>query len=185
MAPDVAEFQADLEMAYYSTRRPQDAIAPCRKALKLKPSLAFAQYFLALSLSETGDCEGALPLLEKDCPRLEDASLRRVVGLDGARCAMSVDEPDKAVNFLQQPKHDFAKDPEVLYLRMHIFSELSTRALQELLLKVPDSYQARQMRAEVLEMQGRTAEAIAEYREILAKEPECGKSRYRPMRGTF
>jgi tetratricopeptide (TPR) repeat protein len=172
MAPNVAEFQADLGMAYYSARRPQDAIAPCRKALKLKPSLAFAQYFLALGLSEAGDCKGALPLLEKDYPRVEDASLRRVVGLDGARCAMSVDEPDKAVDFLQWLKHDFAKDPEVLYLRMHLFSELSTRASQELLLGVPDSYQARQMRAEVLEMQGRTAEAIAEYREILAKEPQ-------------
>jgi tetratricopeptide (TPR) repeat protein len=171
-APNVAEFQADLGMAYYSARRPQDAIAPCRKALKLKPSLAFAQYFLALSLSEAGDCKGALPLLEKDYPRVEDASLRRVVGLDGARCAMSAGEPDKAINFLQWLKHDFAKDPEVLYLRMHIFSELSTSASQELMLGMADSYQARQMRAEVLEMQGKTSEAIAEYREILAKEPQ-------------
>src|ERR1019366_2495446 len=39
-APDVAEYQADLGVAYYSVGRPQDAIAPCRKALKLKPSLA-------------------------------------------------------------------------------------------------------------------------------------------------
>lgn len=178
MAPNVAEFQADLGMAYYSTRRPQDAIAPCRKALKLKPSLAFAHYFLALSLSEAGDCAGALPLLEKDYPRLEDPSLRRVVGLDGARCAMSAGEPDKAVDFLQWLQHDFAKDPEVLYLRMHIFSELSTRASQELLLGMPDSYQARQMRAEILEMQGRTSEAIAEYREILAKEPQVSGIHY-------
>ncbi len=151
---------------------PQDAIAPCRKALKLKPSLALAHYFLGLSLSEAGDCAGALPLLEEDYPRLEYPSLRRVVGLDGARCAMSVNDPDQAVNFLQWLKHDFAKDPEVLYLRMHIFSELSTRASQELLVGMPDSYQARQMRAEILEMQGKTAEAIAEYREILAKEPQ-------------
>src|ERR1035438_7979563 len=37
LAPDVAEYQADLGMAYYSVGRPQDAIAPCRQALKLKP----------------------------------------------------------------------------------------------------------------------------------------------------
>jgi tetratricopeptide (TPR) repeat protein len=178
MSPNVAEFQADLGMAYYSTRHPQKAIAPCRQALRLKPSLVFAHYFLALSLSETGDCPGALPLLEKDYPRVEDPSLRRSVGLNGARCAMSVDDPDKAINFLQLLGRDFAKDPEVLYLRAHLFSELSTRASQQLFLDMPGSSQAGQIRAEILEMQGRIPEAIAEYRDILAKEPQLAGIHY-------
>ena len=178
MAPDVAEYQADLGMAYYYARRPQDAIAACRKALKLKPSLAIAHYYLAVSLSEAGDCGGALPLLEKDYPRLEDPSFRRVVGLDGTRCAMAVGEPNKAVNFLQWLDRDFAKDPDVLYLRSVVFSELSTRASEELLHGMPDSYQARRIRAEVLETQGRISEAFDEYLAILAMEPQLAGIHY-------
>ena len=178
MAPDVAEYQADLGMAYYYARRPQDAVATCRKALKLKPSLAVAHSYLAISLTEAGDCAGALPLLEKDYPRLKDPSLRRVVGLDGARCAMAVGEPDKAVNFLQWLNHDFTKDPDVLYLRTVVFPELSTRASEELLHGMPDSYQARRIRAEVLETQGRISEAFDEYRAILAKEPQLAGIHY-------
>jgi len=171
MAPDVAEYQADLGMAYYFTGRPRQAVAPCRKALQLKPSLTSARYFLGASLAESGDCQAALPYIEKDYPGIRDPQLRRLVGLDGARCAMTVNEPYRAINFLERLSRDFPNDPDVLYLSTHVFSELSTHASQQLLQFVPGSYQAHQINAEVLETQGKLPDAIAEYRKVLAMDP--------------
>ena len=179
VAPQVAEYQADLGMAYYSAGRPKDAIAPCRKALKLKPTLAAARYFLDVSLAETGDCKAALPLIEKDYAANRDPQLRRLMGLDGARCGMSIADPYRAVRFLQSLDGDFPDDPDVLYLGTRIFSDLSNLAAQRLLRVAPGSYQARQIDAEVLEVQGRTAEAIEEYRKILAAAPHLSGIHYR------
>ncbi len=171
LAPDVPEYQADLCVADYSAGRPQDAIAPCRKALKLKPALASTHHILAVSLAESGDCIGALPLLAKDYPNVSDQPLRRIMGLDGTRCAMGTNEPYAAVPFLEGLNRDFPNDPDVLYLSTHIFSDLSTRASQHLLQVAPGSYQAHQLNAEVLEIQEKFTDAIEEYRKVLTLAP--------------
>jgi tetratricopeptide (TPR) repeat protein len=179
MAPEVAEYQADLGMAYYFTSRPRQAVAPCRKALQLKPSLTSARYFLGASLAESGDCQAALPYLEKDYPGIRDPQLRRLMGLDGARCAMTINEPYRAINFLERLNRDVPNDPDVLYLSTHIFSELSTHASQQLLHSAPGSYQAHQMNAEVLEAQGKLPDAMEEYRKVLATDPGLAGIHYR------
>jgi tetratricopeptide (TPR) repeat protein len=171
MAPGVAEFHANLGMAYYWAGRPRDAIAPCRKALKLKPGLSSARYFLALSLAEAGECKEALSYLESDHNRVADPELKRVMGLDAARCAMGLDQAAKAVEFIRDLDRDFPDDPEVLYLSAHVYSDLSTRASVRLLHAAPGSYQAHRMNAEVLTMQGKVEDAIAEYRKVLAMNP--------------
>ncbi|MGO8786010.1 MAG: tetratricopeptide repeat protein [Terriglobia bacterium] len=171
LAPDVAEFQANLGTAYYRAGRPQDAIAPCRQALKLKPSLTFARYFLELSLAETGECKPALPMLEKDYETVRDSQIRRFMGLDGGRCTMAVGDPLKATDWLEWLNRDFPDDPDVLYLSTRIFSDLSTLSSQRLLRVAPGSYQAHQIDADVLEIQGRNSEAIAEYRKVADAAP--------------
>jgi tetratricopeptide (TPR) repeat protein len=175
----VAEFQANLGTAYYWAGQPKDAIAPCRKALKLKPSLTFARYFLALSLAETGECAAALPLLEKDYGAVGDPQLKRFMGLDGARCTMMLAEPFHATNWLQWLNRDFPDDPDVLYQSTRIFSDLSTVTSQRLLRVAPSSYQARQIDADALEIQGRNSEAIAEYRKIEEAAPGLPGIHYR------
>jgi len=171
MAPGVAEFQANLGTAYYWAGRPNDALAPCRAALKLKPSLMFARYFLELSLADTGDCKSALPLLEKDYGAAHDAQIKRFMGLDGARCTMSIGDPFKSALWLEWLNRDFPDDPDVLYQSTRIFSDLSTLTSQRLLRVAPGSYQAHQIDAEVLEIQGRNPEAIAEYRKVAEEAP--------------
>jgi Flp pilus assembly protein TadD len=179
MAPDVPEYQADLCVAYYSAGRPQDAVITCRKALKLRPALAPPHHILAVSLAESGDCKGALPLLAKDYPKVTDQQMRRIMGVDGTRCAMRLNEPYEAVNFLAGLSRDFPNDPDVLYLSTHIFSNLSTRASQHLLQVAPGSYQAHQLNAEVLEIQDKFTDAIAEYRRVLTLNPHLAGIHYR------
>lgn len=172
IAPDVPEYQADLGMAYYSVGRAREAIAPCRKALSLKPGLTASRSILAVSLAESGECKEALPSIEKAYPALGDRPLRRIMGIDGARCAMSSGEPFRAINFLLWLNRDYANDPDVLYLSTQVFSDLSIHASQRLLRVAPGSYQARQLDAETLEVEGKNSDALAEYRSVLAIAPQ-------------
>jgi tetratricopeptide (TPR) repeat protein len=179
LAPGVAEFHANLGMAYYSVGRFRDAISACRQALKLKPTLTATRYFLGLSLAESSQCGEALPYLEKDYPRLPDPQLKRVMGIDALHCAMTTGQQDKAVDFLRWLSRDFPDDPDVLYLSATVYSELSTRASQRLLQTAPGSYQAHQFNAEVMEYQGKVEDAIEEYRKVLTLNPRAPGIHYR------
>src|SRR5262245_58592069 len=77
-------------------------------------------------LAETGHCEEALPLLKKSFPQISDKDLKLRAGFDAVRCAMTLNQQDLAVDFLRVLNHDFPHAPEVLYLSVHIYSDLST-----------------------------------------------------------
>jgi len=171
MEPGVAEIRADLAAAYYSVGRFDDSIQQARQALKLKPSLINARFFLGLSLFETDHCQEALPYLEKDYGRAPEASMKRALGLDALRCAMSLNDSDKALGLVRSLNRDLSNDPDVLYLTSHVYSDLATRASQRLLVTAPESYQAHQLNAEVLAIQGKTSDAEAEYRKVLSLNP--------------
>jgi tetratricopeptide (TPR) repeat protein len=171
LAPRVAEVHANLASAYYSTGRFDRAAQHAGEALRLKPSLINAHYFLGLSLAEGDRCKEALPYLEQDYPRAPDLGLKRAMGTDLLQCAMSLNKVDKAVEMLRSLGRDFADDPDVLYLSAHLFSELSNQAAQHLLTSAPASYQAHQFNAEVLELQGKLGDARDEYRKVLSLKP--------------
>jgi tetratricopeptide (TPR) repeat protein len=123
-------------------------------------------------LAETGHCAKALPSLRKTLRQhLADKELKRRIGLDGVRCAMTLNQPEEALNFLQVLSLDFPHDPEVLYVTVHAFSDLSTRSAQQLAREAPSSYQAHELNAEALEMQGKWEEAAKEYRWVLERNP--------------
>jgi tetratricopeptide (TPR) repeat protein len=85
---------------------------------------------------------------------------------------MTLNQLDNALDFLQVLGREFPKDPEVLYISTHAYSDLSTRASQQLATDAPSSYQAHELLAESLEMQGKWDEAAAEYRAILKTHPQ-------------
>jgi len=125
----------------------------------------------ATKLAETGHCPEALPILKKNLAQLADKDLKRTVGLDGVRCAMSLNQPDAALAFLQVLTREFPRDPDVLYLAVHAYSDLSTRASQELAEYARSSYQAHELNAEALEVQGKWDEAAKEYQTVLQQNP--------------
>lgn len=179
LQPGMAEVHANLAVAYYSVGRYGDAVKQGREALTLKPSLVHAHFFLGASLAEGGQCKDALPYLEKDYTRATEPQLKRVLGTDAVRCNMVLSKPDGAVDFIRLLSRDFADDPEVLYLSSQLYSELSTRASQRLLMTAPGSLQAHQLNAEVLEMQEKPNEAEEEYRKVLALNPRAPGIHYR------
>lgn len=179
LSPGSAEFQTNLGMAYYSAGRLSDAEQALRRALKLRPALTQARYFLGATLAESGQCREALPYLQKDTAHVADQQLKRAIEAGGLRCAMALDQEDEAVDFLRRLSRDFPNDPEVLYLKVHVYSDLSTRASQKLLVSAPESYQVHELYAESLEMQEKWDEAAREYRKVLNLNPSLPGIHYR------
>jgi tetratricopeptide (TPR) repeat protein len=132
-----------------------------------------------LDLAEKGRCKEALPILKKASVASADKDLKRRMGLATVRCAMSLNQSDAAVAALQMLNREFPRDPDVLYVTIHAYSDLATRASQQLAVVAPTSYQAEQLDAESLEMQGKWDEAEAEYRKILRQNPQVPGIHYR------
>jgi tetratricopeptide (TPR) repeat protein len=125
----------------------------------------------AVKLAERGHCSEALPSLNKGIQTLKDRELRRTTALAGVRCAMTLHQSDAALKFLSVLSREFPTDPDVLYVAVHAYSDLSTLASQELARGAPDSYQAHELLAESFESQGKWDDAEKEYRAILKQNP--------------
>jgi tetratricopeptide (TPR) repeat protein len=138
-----------------------------------------------LSLAKAGHCEEALPLLRKSAAQLTDKDLKREVGFAGVRCAMSYNRPDAAVEFLRLLNREFPHDPDVLYISVHTYSDLSTWAAQELATTAPDSHQAHELNAESLELQGKWDQAASEYRRVLEQDPRLPGIHFRLAPAAF
>jgi tetratricopeptide (TPR) repeat protein len=132
-----------------------------------------------VELAKTGHCKEALPLLKKATSQVTNRDLKRDAGFAGVRCAMFADQPDAAIDFLRFLNHEFPRDPDVLYLSVHTYSDLSTRASAELANTAPASYQALELNAEALEVQGKWDEAAKLYEQVLKQNPNSLGIHYR------
>jgi tetratricopeptide (TPR) repeat protein len=139
-----------------------------QKAAVLDPLAAAKQ---SLFLAEHGKCKEALQLLRKSTSHLADKEVKLKAGVATVRCAINREQTDSAVEALQLLNREFPHDPEVLYITTHAYSDLSTRASIELATTAPDSYQAHEMNAEALELQGKWDDAEKEYQLILGNNP--------------
>jgi len=131
-----------------------------------------------INLASKGLCKAALPLLKKST-QVPDKDLKYNVLMSTARCAMSLDQTDTVVRALLELNHAFPRDPEVLFNTAHYYSDLASRASQELAASAPTSAQAEQLEAESLESQGDLDKAAAEYRKILEQYPQRRGIHYR------
>src|SRR5579864_5663193 len=132
-----------------------------------------------VKLAENGHCADALPLLKKAFARLTDKEQRKTVGVNLVRCSNELNLTASAVEAMHGLTRDFPGDPEILYLAVHVYSDLSIKASQELMYKAPSSYQVHLLNAEALETQGKWDEAAQEYRAILATNPDLPGMHYR------
>jgi predicted Zn-dependent protease len=132
-----------------------------------------------ISLAMKGRCKEALMLLKKASAQFTKRELKYDVEMATARCAMSLEQTDTAVKALLDLNRDFPHDPEVLFMTTHVYSELASRASQELAASAPTSPRAEQLEAEAFESQGDWEKATAEYRKILDQNPRQHGIHYR------
>lgn len=125
----------------------------------------------AVSLAESGHCAEALPLLTRTAAHITDKELQKRVALDGVRCATVLQQQDSLLDLLRVLNQHFPHDPEVLYVTVHAYSDLSSNAARELAQTAPRSIPGLEMDAEANEVQGKWDEAEKDYRKILDENP--------------
>jgi len=121
----------------------------------------------AASQAEAGHCSEALAGLARSSGRVADKALEKRVELDGVRCATLLQRWSQVSDFVRALQRDFPRDPEALYVAVHAYSDLSTRAAEDLARTAPDSIPALELDAEANEVQGRWDEAEKDYETIL------------------
>jgi tetratricopeptide (TPR) repeat protein len=155
------------------------AVAAGAQARPAAPPVSAPTVEQAIDLAAKGFCREALPVLKKSAEHITDKDLKYRAAMATARCAMSLNQAQIAVNALLVLQRDFANDPEILYITTHYFSELASRASQKLAAVAPASYQAHELEAEAFESQGRWDEAASEYSKILKQNPNLPGIHYR------
>jgi tetratricopeptide (TPR) repeat protein len=125
----------------------------------------------AISLAEQGRCGESITGLKHGMAATVPAEVRKQAGVLGVRCSLALDDRDSTNEFIRSLSRQFPKDPDVLFVIVHAYSDLSTRAAQDLGHYAPQSTAAHKLNAEALEMQGKWELAQAEYEQILKKDP--------------
>jgi tetratricopeptide (TPR) repeat protein len=127
----------------------------------------------AISLAEQGHCRESISGLKHAMANTVAADVRKQAGVLGVRCSLVVDDRDSTDEFIRLLSKQFPKDPDVLFVIVHAYSDLSTRSAQDLARTAPDSFAAHKLNAEALEMQGRWEPAQLEYEGMIKKDPNA------------
>lgn len=125
----------------------------------------------ALSLAEQGHCRETISALKRAISSQIDSTTKKEIGVVGVRCSLAVDDRDAALDFIHVLHRQFPQDPDVLYVVVHAYSDLSTRTAQDLGRTSPQSFAAHKLNAEALEMQGKWEPAQLEYEWMIKKQP--------------
>lgn len=154
-------------------------VLSCMLARAQSPAKATPSLDQGIDLAAKHRCEEALPVLNSAVPGLTDKQLKYRVLMAVERCGTYQGDGKATVNALMALRHEFPKDPEVLYLTTQVFLEIAVHASRELAAVAPDSYQVRELQAGDLETQNKWVEAAAIYRKILEEKPELPAIHFR------
>jgi tetratricopeptide (TPR) repeat protein len=127
----------------------------------------------AVALAEQGHCRESISALKRAMANSVPAETRKRAGIVGLRCSLTLDDRDSTMDFIRLLNKQFARDPDVLFIIVHAYSDLSTRTAQDLGRTAPQSLAAHKLNAEALEMQGKWEPAQLEYEGIIEKEPDA------------
>jgi tetratricopeptide (TPR) repeat protein len=137
------------------------------------PSVSAITTEQALTLAEQGRCREAIPALKRALSAQGPADTKKQAGVVGLRCSLTLDNRESAVEFIRLLSQHFSRDPDVLFVLVHAYSDLSTRTAQDLGRTAPQSIPAHKLNAEALEMQGKWDPAQLEYEEMLKQNPNA------------
>ena len=124
----------------------------------------------AISLAEQGRCGESIPALKHAMATTVPADVRKQAGVLGVRCSLAMDDRDSTDEFIRLLTRQFPKDPDVLFVIVHAYSDLSTRTAQDLGRYAPESIAAHKLNAEALEMEGKWEAAQNEYEGMIQRD---------------
>jgi tetratricopeptide (TPR) repeat protein len=177
--PGIAEVHATLAAIYFKQREYELSVREVRSAKRLKPSLPRLDSLMGLSMSEMGQFEGALPLLEKGFRQISDPDMRRMCGLQLLRAYTELSRDSDAVATALALNKFYPDDPEVLYHTGRIYGNFAFIVMSKLHDKAPGSIWTLQAQAELHESQKEYDEAIFSFNHILELDPHRPGIHYR------
>ena len=105
--------------------------------------------------------------------RNPDPKIRRLAGLASAQCLLMRNDFFGIFPILTDLLNRDPNDPDALYLAAKVYNKAWNFTVYDMYQRVPSSYRVNQLSAEIFENQGKYAEAIAEYRKAIAKNPKA------------
>jgi tetratricopeptide (TPR) repeat protein len=127
----------------------------------------------ALSLAEQGHCRESISALKRAMTSQVPSDQKKEIGVVGVRCSLELDDRDSTLDFVRFLHKQFPRDPDVLFVVVHAYSDLSTRTAQDLGRTAPQSFAAHKLNAEALEVQGKWEPAEAEYEWMIQEQPNA------------
>ncbi len=127
----------------------------------------------AITLASQGHCRESISALERAMAAQAPAETRKQAGVVGIRCSLAIDDRPATLNFIRLLNSSFGHDPDVLFVIVHAYTDLSSRTALDLARTSPQSTAAHKLNAEALEEQGKWEPAKLEYEEILKKDPNA------------
>ncbi len=179
LEPNIAEVHATLAAIYFKLRAYELSVREVHTAQKLKPSLPRLDSLLGLSLSELGQFEEALPLLEKGFKQTADVNTRRLCGLQLLRADTGLGRDADAVETALALNKLYPDDPEILYHTGRIFGNYAYVVMMKLHDKAPNSVWMLQAQGEANEAQKDYEAAIVSFNHVLAIDPRRPGIHYR------
>jgi predicted Zn-dependent protease len=179
LEPNIAEVHATLAAIYFKQRQYELSVREVRTAQKLKPSLPRLDSLLALSLSELGQFQEALPHLEKGFKQTTDSDTRRMCGLQLLRAYSGLDRDSDAVETALALNKVFPDDPEVLYHTGRIYGNFAYIVMEKLHDEAPNSIWMLQAQGEANESQKDYDAAIIAFNHVLTLDPHRPGIHYR------
>jgi tetratricopeptide (TPR) repeat protein len=179
LSPGIAEVHATLGAIYFQQKNFSQALEALFQAQHLKPDLPKLSGLIAMSLTELGRYNEALPELEKAFRESGDLPVKRLSGLLLERAYTALQFGGKAVEVALELERLFGDDPEVLYNNERIYGNYAFLTVQKLMKIAPNSVWRHQAAAEAQESQGNYVGAIAEYRTVLTLDPGRSGIHYR------
>jgi tetratricopeptide (TPR) repeat protein len=138
-----------------------------------------ARAFVALSQAATGRCDQATDGLDAAFKDKADERIHRLAGLALSRCQIAAKQFAKALPQLSQLAEEFPDDADVLYETARLHLKAWNGSVEQMFDNAPASFRVNQLSAEIFEIRGQFAEAVAEYRRAIEKRPNTINLHYR------
>ncbi|MBM3726595.1 MAG: tetratricopeptide repeat protein [Acidobacteria bacterium] len=169
LAPSLAEIQLNLGLVQHERQDFAAAVAAFEQALAAKPALTGVRDLMGFDLLQLGRVQQAVQTLERaleENPANNEA--RAWLGLAN----LEAGDYRAAARHLETALASKPSDPDLLFYLTRVYDRLGAEARQRLLDAAPDSARAHMAAAEFAAFNGRSTEAIEEYRKAQASAPK-------------
>lgn len=171
LSPNDADARGNLGVLLFFQGAYGDAIPQLQAALKLQPSIWKIQALLGIAEKRTGDIKSATRDLENAFPKVKEQKICIDTGMELVDIYSAAGDLGKAAVVVNELRELDPTNIEINYTAYRIYSDLADEARLSLIVVGPKSARLHQMMAHELARQGKSAEAILNYREALKLDP--------------